>query len=87
MTYSIFTIRTYSGKYKMSIDINCHLYTKINEISHELVYLKIFDNIYDFIKEMKKYTKLQNFTFESEEKMNEAKEYVDSLLMMAKFSL
>ena len=87
MKYDIHCSENYDGKYRMGISIDYNYYTRIDEISYKLQYLGVLDNNRDFIKEMKKYTKRQNFTFDSKEKMNEAKEYINSLLIIGSLML
>lgn len=81
---NIYMTTTYDGRYILGVDFGGVYYTNIHSLSFKLAHIGLIDNR-DFIKAMKKYTKKISMSFESQEKMLEAKEYIESILIMAKF--
>ena len=80
----IYMTNTYDGRHILGVDFGGVYYTNIHSLSFRLDHMGLIHNR-DFIKAMKKYTKKLSLSFESEEKMLEAKEYIESLLIMAQF--
>ena len=85
MTYEVYSTFTYDKKYKLGVKIDSEYFTNIQKLGTELEALNV-TNTKEFIKYMKKFTKQSNLTFENKTLMLEAKEYIESLLMMAQFS-
>jgi len=78
MKYQLYTTKTYMGIWKLSLVINGNYFTDIDRLSH---YLRMIDLINDK-NEFKKIVKTLNFS--TEDKMNQAKDYLDALLIFGK---
>ena len=81
MEYRLYTTKTYTGKWNLSVVINGIYFTDINKLALKLRQLELISDEREFKKEI---ITLRSTT---EEEMNRAKELLDSLLIWGKIVL
>jgi len=77
MEYKVYTTKTYQGKYALSVTINDLYFTDIKKLEFYLSSLEL-------IADIKEFKKIKSLKFTNENDMNEAKDYIESILIMGK---
>ena len=86
MNYKIYTCISYDGKYRFGVDFNYNYYTNIKRLGYAFVIKGLINDVEDFKKNIRLYTKSSTLSFNNKKNMNEARDYIESLLIMAKLT-